>query len=431
MQGYVFEENLAEEEMRAFADTPGVKSHFEGSYAWGEVNRHRGRTPYYVGVRENGQLVATAVLLQKTLVMGYSYFYIPRGFTMDYENRALLRFFTESIHRFCKKHKSIYFKIDPDIKLHTIDAEGNVVDGEDNHALVAALEKMRYAHRPLTYLFETEQPRFTFRLDLQKDMTAIEEGYGKTTQNILKQTDANEIEVFVGGQEDIEEFNRLMLLTEKRQDFFAHDAEYYRFFYDTLAKYDMVKLYLGRLDIPKLVERVQEQMTPLLADREKLTQSKSRKAAGKLKEVENRLAALEKQRAQLAGQPQEKIVISAYLMVYYGDKAWTLYAGNDMDYSKFYGNYAVYRQAIRDAHDAGYALFDGFGSVGRTGVDAHLDGLYEFKKKWGGEFTEFIGEFDYVENRLMYFLYSKLIPLYHKRVNRRLRQKVQEEGAAE
>ena len=67
-----------------------------------------------------------------------------------------------------------------------------------------------------------------------------------------------------------------------------------------------------------------------------------------------------------------------------------------------------------------------FGTIGRPHSDSRLSGLYEFKKKWGGEYTEFIGEFDYIENRPMYFMYKKLIPMYHKMVNKKLRKQVQQ-----
>ena len=472
MEQYIFDENVSKEEFEELAAKPNVKSHFLGSYTWGNVAKEQGRIPFYVGVRKvpavdpatesdasvdaaseaaedastnasaseatdpaaegdaskKGELVATALLLKKHLFKGYSYFYIPRGFTMDYSDRELLKFMTESIDKFCRKHKSLYFKIDPDIKLHTIDTDGKVIKGEENTDLVIDLKKMGYKHQPLNYFFEAEQPRFTFRLSLDGDMEEIENGYGKTTKNILKQTDKNQIEVTVGTSQDIAHFNRLMHMTEKRQDFFGHKQEYYQFFYDTLKEDGMVALYLGHLDIPKLMAKLDAEMQPLLEEKEKLEASGTRKAKGKLKEVNNRLAAFEKQKEQLSGRPQEKVVISAYLMVYYDDKAWTLYAGNDMDYSKFYGNYAVYRQAIIDAKNDGYKIFDGFGSTGRPGADPHLDGLYEFKKKWGGEFTEFIGEFDFVQNKPLYFMYKKLIPIYHKRVNKKMRKQIQEEN---
>ena len=136
---FTFDENIQKNEWMELAKKPRVKSHFLGSWAWGQVQARRGWTPYYVGVRKDGQLAATALLLKKALYMGYCYFYIPRGFTMDYADAELLKFITDSTAAFCKKHKAIYFKIDPDIKLHTIDMDGKVIEGEENSALVAQL----------------------------------------------------------------------------------------------------------------------------------------------------------------------------------------------------------------------------------------------------------------------------------------------------
>ena len=96
MRNFTFEENLSREEFNGLALTEKsrVKAHFLGSYEWGEVSARRNRTPYYTGVREDGHIVATALVLERSLVAGYTYFYIPRGFTMDYSDRELLRFMT-------------------------------------------------------------------------------------------------------------------------------------------------------------------------------------------------------------------------------------------------------------------------------------------------------------------------------------------------
>ena len=53
-----------------------TRSHFLHSYAWGEVNKFRGLTPHYLGVEKDDKLVATVLLLEKKLIMGYTYFYI-------------------------------------------------------------------------------------------------------------------------------------------------------------------------------------------------------------------------------------------------------------------------------------------------------------------------------------------------------------------
>ncbi len=431
MSQYEFVEDLDRAQFRSLIEDQRVKTHFLGSWEWGQVCAKRGWTPYYVGAKKDGALAATALLLQKKLFFGFSYFYIPRGFTMDYGDQGLLEFMTQSVHKFCKKHHSIYFKIDPDIKLHTIDIEGNVIEGEDNETLVKTLESMGYMHKPLNYYFENEQPRFTFRIPLSGTIDEIESRYSRTTKARIKTAQNSEVEVFTGNAGDIPEFVRLMEMTEKRQDFYSHDKEYYTYFYDIFSESDMVTLYFGKINVPKLTAKLKKEQQQIQDERAGLEEAVSKKAVNRKKEIDKKLAALSQQLEGLAGKPQREVIVSAYLTVRYGDKSWALYAANDMEYGRFFANYLVYQRQIRDAYAQGQRIFDVFGTIGKPGSDSRLAGLYEFKKKWGGEYTEFIGEFDYVENRLMYFFYKKLIPIYHRAVNKRLREQVREDGNRE
>lgn len=425
---YRFIENMDKDRFKQLIENKNVKTHFLGSWEWGQVSAKRGWTPYYVGAEKDGQIVATALLLQKKLLLGYSYFYIPRGFTMDYKDLDLLKFMTENVNKLCKKHKSIYFKIDPDIKLHTIDINGNVIDGENNYALVDALGAMGYQRKELNYYFENEQPRFTFRIPLDGTVEEVASRYGRTTRNCLKTAAGSGVEVVVGDADDISEFVRLMAMTQKRQDFYSHDEDYYNYFYDILKKNDMVELYLGKVNIPKLLERLTGECAALEAELERLKDSTSKKAMNKKRDLQEKLTPLKAELEQHQNKPKTDVVVSAYLNVKYADKSWTLYAANDMEYRKFYANYLVYQKQIETAIAEQRKIFDVFGTIGRPDSTGKLNGLFEFKRKWGGEYTEFIGEFDFIENKLMHFIYKKLIPIYHKAVNKRLRKQVQQNG---
>ena len=82
------------------------KSHFLQSYAWGEFSKaSRGLIPHYLGVKnEKNKLIATALLLQKKLPLGFSYFYSPRGFVIDFCDKDLLEYFTKEILNYTKKY---------------------------------------------------------------------------------------------------------------------------------------------------------------------------------------------------------------------------------------------------------------------------------------------------------------------------------------
>lgn len=436
MRNFEFAEQLGREEFDGFArDNAGrVKTHFLGSYEWGEVSRVRNWQPFYTGVKENGRLVATMLVLRRTLVMGYTYFYIPRGFTMDWADRELIAFVTESLKKFGRKHKALFFKIDPDIRLHRVDIEGNIAadapqgtkDGalselDSNEDLVKYLVSLGYRHKPLNYAFENEQPRFTFRIDVSGSMDDIRSRYSKTTLHEIRKSQENSVEAYKGGREDIEDFVRLTAMTEARQGYLSHEHSFYSKFYDILHPAGMADIYMGKVDIRALTERTKADLAENEALMEKYSASQSKKARNMTKEIGNRLAALNKKMADLENRPQEEIAVSSYITVKYLDKIWTLYGANDMDYSHYYPNYAVYEKMIEDANSEGLRVFDGFGTVGRPDADTGALGLYEFKKKWGGELTEFIGEFDYILNKPVFFAYSRLIPLYHRAKNRKLR----------
>ena len=231
---------LNENEYKKF--TESNNAHFLQSYEWGELSKTRGFIPYYVGLKKDNDIVASALLLKKDLILGYSYMYIPRSFTIDYKDTKLLKVFTDEIKKFCKNKKSIFFKIDPAIKLHTIDENANKIDGDDNYKLVEDLKSMGYTHLPLTKLFETSQPRYTFRIDTTKDIDELVKSYHSKSRNAINKADKYGLEVKVGKRDDIKEFIRLMKMTEKRQDFYSHDSDYYYKFYDIFNKNEHVKL---------------------------------------------------------------------------------------------------------------------------------------------------------------------------------------------
>ena len=104
-----FISNLDEKEYRKYTEN-NKSTHFLQSYEWGEISKVRGLMPIYVGVKDNNKIIGTALLLKKTLPLGYCYYYIPRGFTIDYHNLELLKFMTDEIKKYSKINTFNYQK---------------------------------------------------------------------------------------------------------------------------------------------------------------------------------------------------------------------------------------------------------------------------------------------------------------------------------
>jgi peptidoglycan pentaglycine glycine transferase (the first glycine) len=412
--------NLEEKEYRKF--TENNNAHFLQSYEWGQVSKKRGLIPYYLGLEDNGCIVATALLLKKNMPLNYSYFYIPRGYTINYDNLELIKIFTNEIVKFCKSEKAIFFRLDPDIKLHTIDSNALKISGEDNYKLVNYLKQIGFKHKKLTKYFETMQPRYTFRIDLKDDIDTIESRYTTTTNQRIKKAIKCGVHVEVGTKDDIKEFVRLMKMTEKRQGFYSHDLDFYEYFYDLFSKNNMVTLYLGKVNIKEINEKLNSELKTLEEEYKSLIELTNKKANNRKKELDKNIKSIKEQLEFYKDKPKKDITVSSYLTVHYGNKSWALYAANDMDYKRMFANYLVYQRQIKDAKELGNDIFDVFGTIGDPNSDSHLIGLHDFKKKWGGEYTEFIGEFDYILKPGMNFIYNKIIPLRHKIINKKLRK---------
>ena len=115
------------------------------------------------------------------------------------------------------------------------------------------------------------------------------------------------------------------------------------------------------------------------------------------------------------------------MIIEYGDKAWVLYAGNHNILSETYVNYNTYYEHLKYCKEKGIKIYDQFGTIGDISKDNPRIGLHEFKKKFGGDYVEFIGEFDYITNRLMYFVFTKLVPIYRSIVRKKSKKELKHE----
>ena len=86
--------------------------------------------------------------------------------------------------------------------------------------------------------------------------------------------------------------------------------------------------------------------------------------------------------------------IAGTLAIHYGDKVWYLYGASSNSYRNVMPNYLLQWEMMRWALAEGCTLYDFRGVSGDLSPDNPLYGLYRFKKGFGGEFTEFCGEFE-------------------------------------
>ncbi len=405
-----FVENIEKDKYEEFVEKHKTKSHFLQSYDWGEFSKNnKNVTPYYVGiVDDKDKLVATALLLQRKMPFGYSYFYSPRGFVCDFEDKEVIKEMTLGIKKFAKTKKALFLKIDPDVKLQQLDIDGNVVDGEKNFELVDYLKSLGYKHLGYNKAFEHNQPRYTFRLDLTQGIESIKNNFHSTTKKVMNKGNMYELEVYKNDEKYIDDFYKTMQDTADREGISIYSKKYYLNFYKELHKNNHSDIYIVYLNKKKTLDLLNKNLKDIKTSQENLTSD------NKKKELQNQIDKLEKLINEINEVKEDRIPLSSIITAKYGDKVWTIHGGNHSMLRSLNSNYLIYFEIIKDAVLEGYKTIDFFGTSYNPSQDDPEYGIWLFKKRLGGEYNEFIGEFDCIFKKFTYKLFNILVPIHRK-----------------
>lgn len=401
-----FIEKLDEKEYRDFLNKSN--SHFMQTIEFGEIRKVKHFIPHIVGMKDKGKLVCSALLLEKKLPGNYKYYYVPRGYTIDYNNHELLKEFTNHLVSYCKKNKAIFIKIDPAIKRYTIDLNGKKIDGEDNQDLIKYLTSIGYKHLGFNLGFEHEEPRFTFRVNIDKPIEDVFKSFHATTRKVLNKGNQYNLKIYKGTEKDINDFYETMIETAKREGIIQANIKYYEDFYKIFHQSNMSDLYIAKVNINELKELFKQNILE--------TKNRETKNEIQAKEKEDKLNKLYRILNEINEINEKELTLASIITVKYKDMVWTVHGGNHSKLMSLNANYLIYYEIIKDANKEGYKQVDLFGTCGipNPTPDNPIYGIHNFKKRLGGEYTEFIGEFDLIANKLMYKAYK----LYTKTRNK-------------
>lgn len=410
-----FIENLTKEQYQTLYNEHPETS-FMQMYDWGQVVKEtRHQIPVYVGLQDDsGKVVAGALLLRRNTPLKMCYFYCPRGFIIDFKNKKLMTEFTKELKEYLKRQKAIYLKVDPELPYQQIDENAKKVEGGyNNYDVFNTFKELGYQHCGFDILFAHNQPRYTFRryFDKYEDIKAIEKSLSKTFMNTVKRSYKYEQVVVEGMNPD--EFYELAKITAEKDGFSTFTREFYHHFWNVFHKLGKAKIFNVVVYPDKILESRQKELVIL---KEKLEKGElSRKAASDAPDVIRRLEKDIKTFQPYANTHPNGYVVASLMCSYSNSGMYTLYLGNnDLALYTFAIN-RVYYEVIVDCYNKGLKFMDLFGTVGDPHVQyKNLATLHEYKRKFGDEYTEFIGEFDLVMKPFWYKTLPALLKIYRK-----------------
>lgn len=384
------------------------KPHYLQTSSWGEVNNKRGVKTRFLGLFDNNKLISTAMLIEKK-ILNYKTYYCPRGFICDYKDKEIVKNTIYYLKDYVKKHNGLYLKMDPDIIIRKLDSNCNpiYIDG-DNLELIEYIKSLGGRHRGFTLkLSESSLPRFTFRVDITKDN--LLESFHQTTRNLLKRNNPYDLKIYVGDKGDLEKFYSIMKETSIRKDMYVEDKTFFDSFYNTLHDKGMSDLYIVSVNIDELKDKYK---TLIKNTEEELNNIDNKK--GKKQDLIDKLNKYNKELKQVENITEKEYILSSMITAKYKDIVWTIHGANANELSFLNANYEMYYQIIKDAKKDGYKWVDFYGSEGSIDKKSSAFGIFNFKVRFGGDFDEFIGEFDLIVRPFMNKIISSLLILRRK-----------------
>ena len=286
--------------------------------------------------------------------------------------------------------------------------------------LVNYLKNLGYKHLGYNKAFEHNQPRYTFRLSIDKPLTEVINNFHNTTKKVINRGNLYELEIEKNKDDSMDGFYQTMIETAKRENLSLHPQKYFDDFYHILKKYnDGSDIYIVYLNKKKTIKAIKDKIDDLNKYKSTL------QIENKKKEIDNQIGKQEKLLKEVEQIKEDKYPLSSIITAKYNDKVWTVHGGNSSSLRELNSNYLIYFEILKDALEEGYKVVDFFGTTYNPETTDPEYGIYLFKKRLGGEYTEFIGEFDLIINKPMYLFFTKLVPLYRKIKKNRRKKEIQ------
>ena len=400
----------------------------------------------YFSAYEGEKRVLAALVMERTLPVVGKIIYCPNGPVCDYENTELLKEFTSFAKKLCRDKNAACFIIDPPVSLR--------VNGEKQQRGLEMHKKLT----GLGYELNADISEYTYKQPVQLFIPLKDEnGESIPAQKLLKKCDKGvRYSIRLGLNRgliaktftfsDIErspaimkDFENVMHDTSTRDNFVERSGDYCltllrefdgfsdlkMVYYDLELDKELQQKRLERLrDCERMLEGAHEKKARQLNEEISSINKQTEHFNARVKEVEGFIGSGGKTACfDPEGSGHTLIPVAGGLSIYYAGMGSCLFGGTknvirNNTRSSHYLNYLRLCESIDrgcDVHDLGYIIvknpeLDPDGTLGALEPQENFEGIFSFKKSFGSDYHEFIGEYILVENKARYYAYSKLMP---------------------
>ena len=253
---------------------------------------------------------------------------------MDYKDKELVQYYFEQLKKLAQKDHCIFIKFDPAIHVNDYDSKSyNINKYKDTELYLDTFKSCKAIHHGYTMsIADTVQPRFQSNVYSYEN---IEEVLPKHTKRLIKDADRRNVQIIHGQGEWLDEFSRLVELTESRKGVALRDKGYFKMLLENYK--DGGVIFLAMCNVYQLNKEAKIKKVKL----EKEIAQTCENAKKKLHRLEDQLRSVDKDIKEFKeifsefGQEDKDIAIAGILSIQYGNTCEMLYAGMDERFKKF------------------------------------------------------------------------------------------------
>jgi len=371
---------------------------------YGFVMNHENFDTIFLGLVENNNILAASlILIQK--FSSFKYAYAPKGFLIDYENKELLKEFTEKIKKYLSKLGIIAIKINPIIIKNISNEDKIIYENENYDNIFNNLKELGYNHLGYNNYFEGLKPRYEAILDINKSYYTLFKNIKKQIRTKIRGAEKLGITIYKG---NIDDLDYLYIHTKNK---YPRELEYFKNCYKFFSKEDNIEFYFAKLNTVKFLKiatknfQEQEEICNKL-DKEIINNNNL------LKEKMENDKLLDKYKSsliyanRLLSKYPDGVVVSSVLIIKNNKTINLLMDGYDTSFKRLNAKHLLIWKIIQKYSELGYEKFN-FGGITNPNLKENkYSGLNEFKLSFNSNVYEYIGDFELITNKPLYFIYK-------------------------
>ncbi|MGI6511108.1 MAG: aminoacyltransferase [Catenisphaera adipataccumulans] len=407
--------NLTEAEYRSFWEQYPNRTFLNSPESAALKKKENWKTEF-VGVKENGSILCAALISSIPVMKVYRYFYVQRGFLIDYSDRELLKFFTDELVKYTKNQKGLYILADPYVLYKERDINGELVEGGfDNSYVIENMEACGFEHQPFIRSYDGGEVKWMFSLylDGKDEKTLLKEMHQQTRWSVNR-TRKEGVQVRELADDEMDIFYTMMTETAVRRHFETRDRNFFKLQKEmygdhvkVVAAYLDVSDYLNKLAQEK--DRLDKEMTEIDAKLAEVAKSKKfLKRQRVAQEALDLNAKKTKEAQELMDKYGEIVYMASAVFTIYDNEVVYLFSATHDQFRKYYAPYAIQWYMIRYALEHHIPRYNFYGISGNFSEDADDYGVYMFKKGFNGVVEQLVGDFIYPLRKGAYSMYKSL-----------------------